>query len=253
MKPAAHSPLCRRAPALAVLSILILASSATAQTGSRPAEAAPQVALDETVKLSPFVVNSTRDTGYQASSTLAGTRLNTPLSDIGAPITAITKEFLEDTGVTDINRLFLYTVSTEGSGLEGNFSATNVAGEFADQTDSRRRPQSSTRVRGLVAVDLTRDYFLSTIPLEDYNVERIDISRGPNAMLFGLGSPAGIANSTLLKPSYYKNSYSLSLRYGDHGSYRSVIDANQVMIPDKLAVRLALLGKETQGELNPTF
>ena len=208
---------------------------------------------EEAIVLSPFVVQNTRDSGYQASSTLAGTRLNTPLSDIGAPVSVVTKEFLQDTGVTDINQLFLYTVSTEGSGLEGNFSATETAGAFPVQDTSRARPQSATRVRGLVAVDLTRDYFLSTIPLEDYNVDRIDISRGPNAILFGLGSPAGVTNGTLLKPSYHKNSFSLNLRAGDHESFRAVADANQVLIPNKLALRLTTLAKETHWEQNPTF
>lgn len=208
---------------------------------------------DEAIVLSPFVVQNARDRGYHASSTLAGTRLNTPLSDIGAPVSVVTKEFLQDTGVTDINQLFLYTVSTEGSGLEGNFSATEAAGEVPVQDSSRARPQSATRVRGLVAVDLTRDYFLSTIPLEDYNVERIDISRGPNAILFGLGSPSGVTNGTLLKPSYRKNAFNLHLRAGDHESFRGVADANLVLVPDRVALRIATLGKETHWEQNPTF
>ena len=36
--------------------------------------------------LSPFVVQSARDTGYQATSTLAGTRLNTPVYYLSASI-----------------------------------------------------------------------------------------------------------------------------------------------------------------------
>lgn len=224
-----------------------------ARTPTAVSTRTPAPESDEAIVLSPFVVQNSRDRGYHASSTLAGTRLNTPLSDIGAPVSVITKEFLQDTGVTDINQLFLYTVSTEGSGLEGNFSATEAASEFAVQDTSRARPQSATRVRGLVAVDLTRDYFLSTIPLEDYNIERIDISRGPNAILFGLGSPSGVTNGTLIKPSYRKNAFTLQLRAGDHESFRGVADANLVLIPNRLAVRVATLGKETHWEQHPTF
>ncbi|MGC4081675.1 MAG: hypothetical protein QM736_06120 [Vicinamibacterales bacterium] len=59
-------------------------------------------------------------------------------------------------------------------------------------------PNSMTRVRGLSGADLTRDFFSTEHPgLDSYNTERIDISRGANAILFGLGSPAGIINNQL--------------------------------------------------------
>ena len=63
-------------------------------------------------------------------------RGSTP-SSVTAPVSVITKEFLQDTGITDVNELFLYTVSTEGSGLGGNFSSTTgVSSGFPIQDDS---------------------------------------------------------------------------------------------------------------------
>ena len=52
------------------------------------------------VQLSPFVVSEDDSVGYAASSTLAGTRLNTALRDVGASISIITSEFLVDTAST---------------------------------------------------------------------------------------------------------------------------------------------------------
>jgi hypothetical protein len=56
----------------------------------------PSASAETTVVLNPFVVNTEKDTGYAASSTLAGTRLNTPIADLGASISILTKDFLDD-------------------------------------------------------------------------------------------------------------------------------------------------------------
>ena len=45
-------------------------------------------AAETAVELSPFVVNAGSDVGYVASSTLSGSRLNTPLRDTAASINA---------------------------------------------------------------------------------------------------------------------------------------------------------------------
>ena len=69
---------------------------------------------EETIFLSPFTVIED-DKGYQAFNTLAGTRINSKLEDLGASITVVTKQQLEDTAVLDINDLFRYEASTEGT------------------------------------------------------------------------------------------------------------------------------------------
>lgn len=208
---------------------------------------------DETVTLSPFVVTSNAENGYLAASTLAGTRLNSPLSDLGAPISAYTKDFLKDIGANNVSDLFVYALSTEGAGLGGNYSATASVDQFNSQDDSRRNPQASNRVRGLVAADVTRDFFISQIPMDSYNVDRVDVSRGPNAILFGLGSPSGVINSYLIKPKLNRDEATVELQYGDNDSYRSVLDINKVLIPKKAALRFALLNEEKHWEQDPTF
>ena len=65
------------------------------------------------VELSPFVVASDQDTGYLASSTLAGSRLNTPLKDTAASISVLTSEFLSDIGAFDISEAMHYSMNVE--------------------------------------------------------------------------------------------------------------------------------------------
>jgi hypothetical protein len=60
-------------------------------------------APEKVVELGPFVVSSDQDTGYQATNTLAGTRLNTPIEDVGAAVSIYTTDFLNDVSATDHN------------------------------------------------------------------------------------------------------------------------------------------------------
>lgn len=186
-------------------------------------------------ELDPFVVEGDTDVGYRASHTLGGTRIRTSLEDVGASIQAITADFLEDTGATDNRSLLQYTASTEVGGVDGNFGG---AGNGVGVYESFGNPSHTTRVRGLAAADNTRNYFLTDIPWDAYNVERVDIQRGPNAVLFGFGSPAGIINTGLIRPQFTELS-KIQLRTDGEGSKRANFDVNREVLAGELAVRLA--------------
>src|SRR5512132_2448360 len=68
----------------------------------------PPPPADETITLSPFQVNAADDTGYRATNTLDGSRLNTPLRDTPGAISIFTKDFIDDLGATDIQQLLRY-------------------------------------------------------------------------------------------------------------------------------------------------
>jgi len=82
---------------LTVFAFLVSAWPMAAQTVP-PSSAKPED--EQIVKLSPFEVTSSKDVGYQATQTLAGTRINSDLKDVGSAIQAITKEFMNDIGAT---------------------------------------------------------------------------------------------------------------------------------------------------------
>jgi hypothetical protein len=54
------------------------------------------------IELSPFVVSEDAEPGWLATSTLAGSRLNTPLRDTGASIAVLTSEFLKDIAAIEL-------------------------------------------------------------------------------------------------------------------------------------------------------
>ncbi|HYA44184.1 MAG TPA: TonB-dependent receptor plug domain-containing protein, partial [Acidimicrobiales bacterium] len=186
--------------------------------------------------MSPFEVDATKDTGYSATETLAGTRINTDLKDVASAIQVITPAFLQDIGAHNNGMLLQYTTNAVVSGTFGTYlgqgNGTNV-----DETNNLRDPESAQRIRGLAAADLARDFFITDIPWDTYNIDRIDIQRGPNAILFGLGSPAGIVNATMHNAEF-RNFGSIDGTTGSFGSVRSSVDINQILIPNMLAIRI---------------
>src|SRR5215203_2408317 len=113
------APITPRSGVRRVLASLFVLSSATLSLAQQTtpsagaADAAPKP--DEAIVLSPFTVDASKDKGYFAENTLAGSRLNTNISDLGASISVVTKQQMEDTASVDINDVFRYEINTEGS------------------------------------------------------------------------------------------------------------------------------------------
>ena len=207
---------------------------------------------DEVIELSPFQVDSQGDTGYQATNSLAGTRLNTPLRDVASTVSVVTKQFLQDTGSTDLQELLVYTAGTEIGGPGGTMANPDGANTVSGVQDPNfRQPIRNTRVRGLAAADLTRNYFSTLIPMDGYNTDRVVINRGANATLFGLGSPAGIINNQTIG-TLYGDHTEFGMEFGSYGSKRYTLDLERVLIEDKLSFRVAALLKDRRWQQHPS-
>ena len=208
----------------------------------------------DVVGLSPFTVNADRDTGYRATNTLSGTRINTSLRDIAASIQAITPEFLEDASITNDTELLQYTTSTEvAGGAGGNFYGdAEGTTAFVSSDDNRRAESAPTRIRGMTSAGRSRNLVPSLIPFDSYNTSRIEINRGANSVLVGLGSPAGIINSSVSEAGW-RNEHKVTVRTDNFGSFRTALDLNRVVLQDKLAVRVTGLNDETKYKQDPAF
>jgi hypothetical protein len=240
-----------RVGAYALTSALCLATVGrlSAQTTSSTADM--KSADDEKpIALSPFLVDTTEDAGYTAKNTLAGTRVRTELKDVGSAISVVTAKFLQDTNSKNSADLLVYTTGTEVAGQGGNFVGGGDGSIIAD--GAYTKPVANTRVRGLAEADNLRDFFLTDIPWDSYNVGRVDLQRGPNSILFGIGSPAGIINSSV-NSAAFKSSNKVELQVSDLGSTRASGDFNQVILKNELAVRLAAVRDDTKYKQKPAF
>ncbi len=206
---------------------------------------------EQVVKLSPFEVTAAPVDSYTAATTLAGNRLNTEVRDIGNAVTVVTAQYLKDIGATDNQTLLQYTTNTEVGGIYGNFAGAGD-GSHLDESFRFINPNTNTRVRGLTSADNTREYFLTDIPWEGYNVDGVDLQRGPNSILFGQGSPAGIIN-TRTKQASFKDSNEVSVRVGSWGSTREAVDFNKVLLKDELAIRVDAVRNDEKYKQDPAY
>lgn len=209
---------------------------------------------DQVLVLDPFSV-TTEHEGYKATDTLGGARVRTKLADTPSSISVITPKFMQDLGITNGEDLFRYTTNTEVAGLNGNFSGVTSRGFGAVGAAEGARhanPAGTNRARGLTAMDSTRNYFITQIPGDSFNISRWEIARGPNSFLFGVGSPSGINNVTTNEATY-KTMGALEAKIGSFGTHRESVDYNQVLVPGQLTMRVDLLNDDTQYQQKPAF
>jgi outer membrane receptor protein involved in Fe transport len=230
---------------LSPLLALPLAGQAVTPARSSP----PPTEAEDVVVLSPFEVSSEAEVGYAAATTLAGNRLNTELRDIGNAVSVITSQFLRDTGAVNNETLLQYTTATEVGNIQGNFTGVGN-GANPNENDRFTRPNQNTRVRGLAQADNSRDFFRTDIPWDGYNIDRVDLQRGPNSIIFGQGSPAGIINSST-KQASFRTGGEVDFRFGSYGTTRASLDYNHVLLRNELAIRVAALREHEKFKQDP--
>jgi hypothetical protein len=182
--------------------VLFVAFSATVlgQVAPNPSSSASSADDKEApvLELSPFVVTA-EDDGYIAGDTLAGGRLKTNLADTAVQIDVMTMQLIEDIGAVNLDEALLYATN----------SALDIsAGEESDNLQIEA-PTGRFNIRGLPA-NRTRNFLPIAHNADVYNITRFEEQRGPNSILYGIGSPAGIINANtkraILGDSFHKAS-----------------------------------------------
>jgi hypothetical protein len=229
-------------PVLGLLTALGPTPATPAQVvpAAPPAAPASGQSAAEVVELSPFEVNTSKDLGYQAENTLAGSRLNSRLRDTAGSVSVFTKEFLDDLAITDLSGLLAYTVNSEMDTNEWQ------AGSGQNPMITGENLLNRTAIRGLAASQ-GMDYFTSITNVDPYRVGRFDDTRGPNSILFGVGAPGGLLNQTSKVANAYRDRASLRYGAGSWSRNRTEFDANKVLVKDRLAVAVAAVEQENGG------
>src|SRR5688572_26779166 len=234
---------CRALCASAVCLLLpAFGGSLAFSQSAAPSSATPRTS--DIVTLTPFEVDASRDVGYRAASTLAGSRLNTDLKDIASVIDVYTKEFLDDIGATDLESILGYANNLEKDTEDTTHGEANVM--------ISTNPTFAYRIRGLPA-SRARNYFNFDYLIDAYNVERLDESRGPNAILFGFGAPGGIVNTSTKRAQPARSFQSVEVTAGNEIDHRVSLDVNQVLVKGRAALRVNALHQEKEGWRAYTF
>lgn len=238
-----YSTVCFCALATGVAA-LVSAPFAAAQTVAPPSPEPPLPAIqavappDETVvKLDTFVVTSESDVGYIAVDSLAGGRTNTPVKLTPSSMSSLTKTFFEDAGVQNVRDALKWTLNVVPS----------------DWTAGKRTPFNSWdfNFRGAGQAlqggsGPTRNYFTFYQVADTYNLDRIEFDRGPNSILFGIGTVGGVLTAYTKVPRQDKDFVQPTVTVDNFGSYRFEVDINR-RLGDKVALRFNALDDHRQG------
>lgn len=141
----------------AVASTLLLVPGLQAQSGTEGEE--------DIFELSPFSVEAGQQSGYRATNTISATRINIPLEEVPMNIPILTEDFIEDVAA------------------------------FGQREALRWSPAVNDKaVRGFNTDEFLRRGFLHLSDMSQNTISRMEIIRGPSAVLQGTTSPGGAIN-----------------------------------------------------------
>jgi outer membrane receptor protein involved in Fe transport len=197
-------------------------------------------------ELSPFEVNTTSDKGYYASNAITGSRINVRIQDLPMNIEVLTSEFIEDTGSTNLRDSLRYSAGillqsqndAYGGGFDSFGNVNNPEQSSADKS------ASSFKIRGFVTENTLRNGFRRQHATDTINIDRIEVVRGPNALLYGVGNFGGVVNY-LPKAPLPKMQTTLSLGYGADNWQRASLDTTGPL-PGHFGYRLTAAWEEAE-------
>jgi len=175
---------------------------------------------EEIVLLSPFAVEENANIGrYQAVESTSGSRVRMDVMDSTQGISILTNEFMSDVGTGRLSDVVKYV-----AGVDANNHISTL---------------DTMSVRGFFGQGATIDGFnqLNFINQEPVIFERIEVVKGPNAILAPQGVPGGVINNITKRP-LFKNKGYVSYQVGRYDSNRAELDVNYVLRPDKIAFRI---------------
>ncbi len=172
------------------------------------------------------------------------------LQDVPSAISAFSAEALRARGITQTSDLMgtlpnLQVTSAYGS-TQPNFSlrGISVANEFSASTAS---PIG-------VYVDEVYQSFRASHGQQLYDLDRVEVLRGPQGTLYGRNTTGGAINFITRKPTLQGNNATLTAGYGNYNTVNLEGAAEATLVPDKLGIRVAGTYKKGDGyTYNPTL
>ncbi|MDA8544376.1 TonB-dependent siderophore receptor [Alphaproteobacteria bacterium] len=168
-----------------------------------------------------------------------------PLVDVPQSLTIIGQEEIKLRGYGELGDLVRYTPGVNTSQGEGHRDAIVFRG---------------VRSTADFFIDGVRDDVQYYRPL--YNLEQVEILRGPNAMLFGRGSTGGALNRVTKKAVIGADAASADLSIDSFGAYNLAADVNMTMSADS-ALRINAFVETLENDrdyydgdrsgINPTY
>ncbi len=194
---------------------------AVAQTTAVPARS-------EVVKLNAFEVSGSAPNRYQAAEASSGGRVRTDIFSSSQTINVVPEALLKDVGAVRILDALKFIPGVTESTIPNGLDRITVRGFQID----------GATVDGFF--DITQSN------VDPLTIERIEVVKGPNAILSPTGSPGGTINNVTKKPLFVDPRHSLRVEYGafDAGSIEFDSTGRVGDASTKLAYRLLFASRD---------
>jgi len=163
------------------------------------------------------------------------------LQDVPIPITVVTGAVVENAGAFNVNRLKEMVPSVQLYSSNPRNTALNIRGQGTTfgLTNDGVEPGVGFYVDGV--------YYArpAAATLDFMDVERIEVLRGPQGVLFGKNTTAGAFNVTTRKPSF-KPGGAVEVSYGNYGFIQAKSSVTGAL-SKKIAGRLSFSGTQRNG------
>lgn len=232
----------KRILATALSAVFGVNGIAVAETADAKKE---HVTLGEVEVTAPAISDTQPVKGYNAKKSTTATKTETELIDVPQSISVVTQELLEDQSVQSMSDAVRYVPGVTASQGEGNRDALNFRGS------------------GVTTGDFYLDGIRDDVQTyrDFYNVDRIEVLKGPNGMIFGRGAAGGAINR-VSKEAGWNPVRELTLSYGAYDHKRAAIDIGD-SINEVAAFRLNAVVEDSESYrdgvevkrhgINPTF
>ena len=209
----------------AALAVMLLPVAAHAADAAAVPDATPQ-------KLQEVQVQGTRDDGFRAEKA-SSAKYTEKLVDTAQTLTVIKKELIEQQGALTLTEALRNT-----PGVGAFFLGENGSTSTGDAIYMRGFDSSSS-----IFVDGVRD--IGSISRDTFNIEQIEVLKGPAGTDNGRSSPTGSINLVSKQP-LLEDAYSGSVTFGSGQQKRGTADINKVLDADSgTAFRLNLLDQDS--------
>jgi iron complex outermembrane receptor protein len=198
------------------------------------AKEAAETKSGDAVVLTPFEVTTSKDVGYAAGNTLSGGRVDTPLAITPGSISVMTKEFMDDFNITNMNEAGNWTIGFE-------------LGTSVPNSDPSSISVYQNIVRGAPSTDNfpTRNGSINFGAADSYNTERFEFQRGPDTSMFGDGGPGGRQGSSSKQARFNSSATSFSTQVDNYNGYRGTLDYSKGW--DRIGLRFNALYQNAPG------
>ena len=223
-----------------------LRAPATAPAAEAPPTAAGKKTAEDLITLNPFEVKAEADDSYGALNSNSLTQFNAALNKTPVSADIFTQEFMRDISANSIEEMMV----SYGAGT-GMVSAQFQDTDALSYQPGDRVGNATVGVRGVNSGAIHRDGFTSTGVLgstavgvsSTFDVERVEVVRGPQGLLYGSSGAGGTINTTSKRAQFNRRNGSATWRIDQYGSKKGEFDTN--LGSDKVAFRFSLLN-ETQ-------